>query len=239
MLVRVALPALAAVLFTPASWGSEVADGRYGRTEVRYLNGKPAVFHQARQVLILDEADSASIVRVVPEVRQDYIVIKSWKPVSRCQNSYRLLGIRATGPVQASGELGSCMELAGITFAGDAPIAHFRPATATGNVTQILWKDGRQNELPPMTQACFKLLENAIARSGRTLGAQVVAGEGRLQFYSAADEECAMPGVFLVPGDRLVAARSFGRYSYVQYQNPKTAKVVAGWVDSARLKPAS
>ena len=35
--------------------------------------------------------------------------------------------------------------------------------------------------------------------------AEVVVGSGRLQFYSAPSKDCAMPGVFVIPKDSLIA----------------------------------
>jgi hypothetical protein len=64
---------------------------------------------------------------------------------------------------------------------------------------------------------------------------EVVIGSGRLQFYSAPNLDCMMPGVFVIPKDELIAyAQSDDGWSSVMYSNPKTT--VSGWVKSSRLK---
>jgi hypothetical protein len=66
---------------------------------------------------------------------------------------------------------------------------------------------------------------------------EVVIGAGRLQFFSAPDPRCPIRGVFVVPGDRLIAyAQSKTGWSSVMYSNPKTGNTVSGWVRSSRLK---
>jgi hypothetical protein len=68
--------------------------------------------------------------------------------------------------------------------------------------------------------------------------ANVVTGAGRLQFYSAPNARCAMPGVFVIPGDRLIAyAVADHGWSSVMYSNPRTGDITNGWVRSDRLKP--
>jgi hypothetical protein len=67
--------------------------------------------------------------------------------------------------------------------------------------------------------------------------ANVVTGEGRLQFYSAPNARCPTPGVFVIPGDRLIAyAVADNGWSSVTYSNPRTGNVASGWVRSERLK---
>jgi hypothetical protein len=67
--------------------------------------------------------------------------------------------------------------------------------------------------------------------------ANVVTGAGRLQFYSAPSERCAISGVFIIPKDELVAyAETDDGWSQVMYMNPRTGNTVSGWVRSARLK---
>jgi len=66
---------------------------------------------------------------------------------------------------------------------------------------------------------------------------EVVVGTGRLQFYSAPDIACPMPGVFVIPKDQLIAyAQSSDGWTSVMYSNPRTGNTVSGWVKSARLK---
>jgi hypothetical protein len=67
--------------------------------------------------------------------------------------------------------------------------------------------------------------------------ANVVMGAGRLQFYSAPNERCAIDGVFVIPKDELVAyAETSDGWSSVMYMSPRNGNIVSGWVRSARLK---
>ncbi len=61
-----------------------------------------------------------------------------------------------------------------------------------------------------------------------------VIGEGRLQFYSAPDERCRMPGVFIIPKDEVIAYSEFGSYTRVMYLK-KAGGDAIGWVRSERL----
>lgn len=241
MAPRPILPFIFALLLLDHACASDAVDGRYGRVELRYVEGKPAVFHRGAKALTFDEADEADILRVIPETSQDFVLIKSWKQGRKCHNRYRLLSIPGKETVLATPELSDCTEVAGITFAGSSPIIHLRQPDAP-NVEQFIWKAGKLLGLAPATAACFQKHALAIDKSGRVplqQSAQLAAGEGRLQFHSAPDEHCAIAGTFVVPGDRLEASRTQGRYTLVVYQNPKTEKAAAGWVESTRLKPAN
>jgi len=72
--------------------------------------------------------------------------------------------------------------------------------------------------------------------AGSASGQQVV-GKGRLQFYSAPDEHCAMKGVFIIPGDKVDGYTESGGFTSVLYLNPKTHGEAQGWVKSTRLQP--
>lgn len=65
---------------------------------------------------------------------------------------------------------------------------------------------------------------------------RVVTGKGRLQFHSAPDPICAMPGVFVIPDDHVIAYAEYGAYTEVMYIHPKTGNDTMGWVESARLQ---
>ena len=66
---------------------------------------------------------------------------------------------------------------------------------------------------------------------------EVVTGAGRLQFYSAPNNACAMNGVFMIPKDEVIAyGDTDDGWTSVMYTNPRTNNVVQGWVKSARLK---
>ena len=67
--------------------------------------------------------------------------------------------------------------------------------------------------------------------------ANIVTGTGRLQFYSAPNERCALAGIFVIPKDKLVAyAQTDDGWTSVMYVNPRTGNDISGWVRSARLK---
>ncbi|HEV3428142.1 MAG TPA: hypothetical protein VG320_09730 [Paraburkholderia sp.] len=68
------------------------------------------------------------------------------------------------------------------------------------------------------------------AQSGYT-----VAGAGRLQFFYAPAADCEMKGVFVIPGDQLVADEEYAEFAAVTYVNPKTGEKVEGWVEGRRL----
>ncbi|WP_143062207.1 hypothetical protein [Paraburkholderia diazotrophica] len=63
-----------------------------------------------------------------------------------------------------------------------------------------------------------------------------VAGNGRLQFYSAPDVKCKMAGVFILPHQKIDAYYTYGYYTSVVYIDVKTGSNVSGWVRSNRLK---
>lgn len=214
-------------------------DGRFGHTEIRYIAAKPAVFQNGRKALDIDDADEAAILRLMPEANRDFVLLQARKPAQKCFASYRLLAIHSRAPLQASPAFGDCAEIAGTSIAGQNPVIQLRQAS--GKIEQRAWKDGKIFELPPITEPCFAKHQQAIEKSSRQPQSAtfVTAGEGRLQFLSAPDERCEIAGTFVVPGDRLEASRVHGRYTLVFYQHPKAARVAAGWVDSARLKPAN
>lgn len=64
----------------------------------------------------------------------------------------------------------------------------------------------------------------------------VVIGNGRLQFYSAPDYSCKMPGVFILTGESVDAYTRYHGFTSVTYQNSKKTSPVRGWVRSSRLR---
>jgi len=62
-----------------------------------------------------------------------------------------------------------------------------------------------------------------------------VLGTGRLQFYSAPHEGCPLRGVFILPGEPVVALLQASRFTAVHYVNPRTGGQASGWVRSDRL----
>ena len=65
------LSIIPALLLAGQAIAGDGVEGRYGRTEIRYIAGKPAVFHTGRNVLTISEADEASIFHVIPETSQE------------------------------------------------------------------------------------------------------------------------------------------------------------------------
>jgi hypothetical protein len=63
-----------------------------------------------------------------------------------------------------------------------------------------------------------------------------VVGTGRLPFYSAPDARCAMPGVFVIPKDEVIAHVDYGGYTLVMFINLKTGTDTEGWVLTSRLR---
>ncbi|AVP97450.1 hypothetical protein C7S18_09680 [Ahniella affigens] len=87
--------------------------------------------------------------------------------------------------------------------------------------------------------SCGDLQADAAESATRIDGCmaeRAVIGSGRLQFHSAPDRVCTMPGVFVIPGDHLIAYSEFGGFTEVMYLNPKTGNDAMGWVESSRLK---
>jgi len=86
---------------------------------------------------------------------------------------------------------------------------------------------------------CKKLDDAANQAGDRIPGYQAmreVIGKGRLQFYSAPDRGCTMPGVFVVPKDKLIAYVEYKGYTAVMYTGGKNGEQPTGWVLSSRLR---
>src|SRR5438876_12090338 len=49
-----------------------------------------------------------------------------------------------------------------------------------------------------------------------------VTGRGRLQFFSAPDANCKMPGTYILAGEKVNAYVEHKGYTAVMYMNPKT-----------------
>lgn len=87
---------------------------------------------------------------------------------------------------------------------------------------------------------CKTLDAHANRQGVRVSGAaalHTVTGQGRLQFYSAPDSSCVIKGVFILPGEEVVAYVEYNGYSAVMYTNPRTRENTEGWVATTRLQP--
>lgn len=81
---------------------------------------------------------------------------------------------------------------------------------------------------------CAKLDEAAKAYSHRPYLGKVV-GKGRLQFYSAPDSKCPIPGKFIIQNDDVFVYSEYNEFSQIMY--PKGAEEDSGvWVYSRRIK---
>ena len=86
---------------------------------------------------------------------------------------------------------------------------------------------------------CKKLDEGANQSGDRIPGYQAirkVIEKGRLQFFSAPDRGCRMPGVFVVPKDTLIAYVEYKGYTAVMYTDGRNGEQPMGWVLSSRLR---
>lgn len=83
----------------------------------------------------------------------------------------------------------------------------------------------------------------ALDRRGNDEGTRIpghlaihrVIGEGRLPFHSGPDPRCAIPGVFIIPNDEVIAYVEYGGYTFVMYLK-KGGGDASGWVATERLR---
>lgn len=74
-----------------------------------------------------------------------------------------------------------------------------------------------------------------VSIPGHDAGREVI-GSGRLPFHSAPDAVCKLPGVFILPGEKVIAYAEHKGFTSVMYINPRTKEDTMGWVETARLK---
>ncbi len=65
---------------------------------------------------------------------------------------------------------------------------------------------------------------------------RIVIGKDRAFFHSAPDAACRIKGVFVIPGDRLIAYTEYKGWTAVMFVNLKTGTDSEGWIESSRLK---
>jgi hypothetical protein len=97
---------------------------------------------------------------------------------------------------------------------------------AAGRVLSSTSLPARGCQIPDASEAAA----STLARARRQ-----VLGKGRLQFYSAPDETCPLRGIFILPGEPVVALQQAARFTAVHYVNPRTGGQASGWVLSERL----
>lgn len=231
-----------AILFAPllafaaAPGGGASIEARHGKVEV--LAGA-----ESAQILLAGKkiagigAGSATLFPVASTSGPEYIVVQAQRTGGTCKHAYLLLELSGDGQ-KLSKEFGSCRELAGTGVSGAEPVIHLNNrADPQAGVESYQWKEGAvimAFESPSLCSAAGFLAQKNAQPSPAPLPGRV-AGSGRLQFLSAPDPACTMPGVFVVPGDSVTTSLSSGGFVYANYTNPKSGRKVQGWVPRDRL----
>lgn len=86
--------------------------------------------------------------------------------------------------------------------------------------------------------ACAAIVDAGQERETRIpghLAIHRVIGAGRANFYSAPDAGCALAGVFVIPGDEVIAYAERDGYTQVMYLNHARGTETTGWLETARL----
>jgi len=89
------------------------------------------------------------------------------------------------------------------------------------------------------SQSCDSIEAAALKSAARVPGyasGYTVIGKGRLQFLSAPEISCKLPGEFILPGDRVNAYLVSSGYVLVTYLDTKTGSEANGWVQQSRLQ---
>jgi hypothetical protein len=234
-----------ALLFAPllacaAQPATEVAT-RHGKVELVQDVDAVQLLAAGKRIATLD-ARSATLVAYAatrePD-QPDYVVVQTMRADPACRHAYLMLALSEQGAT-LSKQFGRCLELAGSGMSGGEPVLHLsKPGEPQAAVETYRWHGGEAElvaESPSLCSATgFLARKNAESLSVPLAGR--VAGSGRLQFLSAPDRACAMPGVFVVPGDSLTISLATDGYVYADYTNPKSGRKVQGWVARARLAP--
>jgi hypothetical protein len=88
-------------------------------------------------------------------------------------------------------------------------------------------------------ERCDEIAETANKIGVRIPGTSAphrVTGQGRLQFFSAPSPGCIIKGVFILPGEEVIAYTEYQGFTAVMYSNPRTHLDTEGWVATARLQ---
>ncbi len=230
----------AAFLFAPplafAAAPATGIDARHGRVDV-VAGAQGADLLVAGKKIASLGAAGASLFPIASVGERDYVVVQAQRAGTSCKNAYLLLELSDAAPM-LSKEFGSCRDLAGVGNAGAAPVVHLNNrADPQAGVESYQWKEGdviMAFESPSLCSANGFLAQKNAQPLSAPLSSHV-AGSGRLQFLSAPDPACAMPGVFVVPGDSVSTSLASGTFVYANYTNPKSGRKVQGWVPRARL----
>ncbi len=122
--------------------------------------------------------------------------------------------------------LGQQVTLAGHLFSAETAF-HYAP---------LLMQDVQRVEDQPTASAdCEALAAKAADAPGfHPPWWGTVQGEGRLHFHSAPDKACAIPGLFIIPGDGVTIYAAENGWMQVMYINSR-GEDFTGWVDENRL----
>lgn len=213
---------------------------RYGKVDAINQSEKVSIHYQDK-VILKAEADGASLFRITSDAGNEYVIVNFSHGGLNCHGFFQLIEISSSGTVKISQEFGECYELGGAGFIEANPVVHLKQAVDGSPVemASFLWKGNTVNKIFESTDSCRSLGFSATTVSMNVkadMGRQV-AGVGRLQFYSAPSDTCAISGVFVLPGERLTSLLKLEDFIYVRYTNPKTAKQAEGWVHADRLSP--
>ncbi|NHZ92966.1 hypothetical protein F2P45_28755 [Massilia sp. CCM 8733] len=229
-----------AILFAPllafAAAPAPGIDARHGRVDVAAGAQGADLFVAGKKIASIGAA-GASLFPLASMGERDYIVVQAQRAATTCKNAYLLLELSDAAP-KLSKEFGSCRDFGGGGMSGAEPVVHLNDrAEPQAGVESYQWKDGdviMAFESPSLCSANGFLAQKNAQPLSAPLSSRV-AGSGRLQFLSAPDTNCAMPGVFVVPGDSVSTSLAYGGYVYANYTNPRSGRKVQGWVPRARL----
>ncbi|NHZ66636.1 hypothetical protein [Massilia genomosp. 1] len=229
-----------AILFAPllalAAAPATSIDARHGRVEVTAGAQGADLIVGGKNIATIG-ASGASLSPLASTDEREYLLVQARRAATTCKHVYLLLELSSGAP-RLSKEFGSCRELAGSGMAGAEPVVHLsNRADPQAAVESYQWKDGEVIMAFASPSLCsgngFLAQKNAKPLSAPP--ASRVSGAGRLQLLSAPDPACAMPGVFVVPGDSVSTSLASGAFVYANYTNPKSGRKVQGWVPRDRL----
>jgi hypothetical protein len=239
------LAALSAALLYLASFAACAApdalltklETQHGAVEVRGGANVAAILYRGKQIASV-AAEGASLLRMASGGERDFVIVSASRPGLHCRHFYLLLGL-SDGPPRVSDEFGECSELGGAGFSGREPVIHLtNPADPGAGVASYQWTAKGMALAFESSSVCGA--SGFLARkNGKPITSEAqerqAAGAGRVQFLSAPDAACVMPGVFVVAGDRLTASLALDGFVLVNYTNPKTGRRVEGWVARERV----
>lgn len=96
-----------------------------------------------------------------------------------------------------------------------------------------LWLLPTEPAAPPPPASLLAM--QPAAAQGLPRAVRRTQGQGRVQFYATPNVATPLRGVFILPGESVVAVRQVPRFTAVHYVNPRTGGQAWGWVLSERL----